>query len=184
MLIGFTGAQSTGKSTLLQAMVEDDEYRKCSFVKEVTRKVAGKGLNINDAGDNVTQLFILSEHLYNHHTAEDCMVLDRCIIDGYIYTRWLYEQGKIDDWVYVYACQLHDILIKKLDLVLYTDPADVQLVDDGVRSVDIEFRNDIIRLYDEYLNTRCHSVKIVKLTGDVPTRLNTIKQSINNLKNE
>ena len=86
--------------------------------------------------------------------------------------------------MYVYACQLHDILIKKLDLVLYTDPADVQLVDDGVRSIDIEFRNDIIRLYDEYLNTKCHSVKIVTLTGDVPTRLNTIKQSINNLKNE
>ena len=178
MLIGFTGAQSTGKSTLLEAMCCDEHYRKCSFVKEVTRKVAGKGLNINDAGDDVTQLFILSEHLYNHHSDEECMILDRCIIDGYIYTRWLYEQQKVSEWVYVHACKLHDILVKKLDVVFYTEPEDVKLVDDGTRSTNVDFRNDIIRLYDEYLNTRHHVFKIIRLKGDVASRMSTIKKSL------
>ena len=182
MLISFTGAQCTGKSTLLEQMVHDKHYRKCSFVKEVTRKVARKGCRINDAGGDVTQLFILSEHLHNHYSVDKCMIMDRCIIDGYIYTRWLHEHNKVSDWVYVYACQLHDILIKKLDLVFYTDPRDVDLVDDGVRSMKTEFRDDIIRLYDEYINTRTTSKGIVVLSGDVRTRLDTIKTTIDNLK--
>ena len=71
MLISFTGAQSTGKSTLLDLMARDEHFRKCSFVKEVTRKVARRGLNINAHGNDMTQLFILSEHLYNHHAEEN-----------------------------------------------------------------------------------------------------------------
>ena len=181
MLIGFTGAQSTGKSTLLNEMVHDEYFRKCSFVKEVTRKVASKGLKINDAGDDITQLFILSEHLYNHHADEKCMVLDRCIIDGYIYTRWLHEQGKVSEWVYKYACHLHDRLLPRLDVVLYTDPRDVELVDDGTRSVNKQFRDDIVALYDDYINTRHMHVNLVKLSGDVDTRMQTIKDTLNNL---
>jgi len=183
MLIGFTGAQSTGKSTLLNEMVHDKHFRKCSFVKEVTRKVAGKGLRINDHGDDTTQLFILSEHLYNHHAEERCMVLDRCIIDGYIYTRWLHKQGSVSDWVYKYACKLHDLLISRLDVVFYTHPVDVPLTNDGVRSVDIDFRNDIIDLYDEYISTRHTNAKtqLITLRGDVHARMKQIKQTLNNL---
>lgn len=181
MLIGFTGAQSTGKSTLLNQMTRDEHFRKCSFVKEVTRKVASKGLNINAHGNDTTQLFILSEHLYNHHAEEKCMVLDRCIIDGYIYTRWLFEQGSVSEWVYKHACMLHDLLIKRLDVVFYTHPGDVPLEDDGVRSVDKQFRDDIIRLYDNYINTRHIHPEFVVLKGDVNTRLQTIKNTLKNL---
>ena len=181
MLISFTGAQSTGKSTLLNQMVCDEYFRKCSFVKEVTRKVASRGLNINTHGNDTTQLFILSEHLYNHHVEDKCMVLDRCIIDGYIYTKWLYEQGSISEWVYKYCCQLHTLLINRLDVVFYTHPDDVPLEDDGVRSVDVQFRNDIINSYNEYIETRNIKPEFVVLRGDVNTRLRSIKDTLKNL---
>ena len=181
MLIGFTSAQSTGKSTLLNRMARDEYFRKCSFVKEVTRKVASKGLNINAHGDDTTQLFILSEHLYNHHAEEKCMVLDRCIIDGYIYTRWLFEQGSVSEWVYKHACQLYNLLVKRLDVVFYTHPDDVPLEDDGVRSVDTQFRNDIIQLYNDHIHTRQMPTEFVVLKGDVNTRMNTIKNTLKNL---
>ena len=181
MLIGFTGAQSTGKSTLLDLMTRDEYFRKCSFVKEVTRKVAKKGLNINAHGNDTTQLFILSEHLYNHHAQEKCMVLDRCIIDGYIYTRWLFEQGSVSEWVYKHACRLHDLLIKRLDVVFYTHPDDVPLEDDGVRSVNTQFRDDIIQLYNDYMRTRQTQTDFVVLRGDVNTRMQTIKNTLKNL---
>ena len=62
MLISFTGAQSTGKTTLL------NEFKKLNldnwnYVDEVTRKVGRMGHVINEHGDNITQLFILKEHL-------------------------------------------------------------------------------------------------------------------------
>lgn len=180
MLISFTGAQSTGKSTLLRHMYRSNELRKCSFIKEVTRKVAAQGLDINDAGDNMTQLFILSEHLHNHHL-DGCVVLDRCIIDGYIYTKWLYEQNKVEGWVLKYAWDLHNALIDKLDIIFYPEPGDVQLVDDGERSTCEKFRNDIIKMYDTYLehNSRVRD-KLTRLSGTVEQRMVQIKQTLNN----
>ena len=185
MLIGFTGAQSTGKSTLLKQMSIDDSFRKCSFVKEVTRKVAARGLDINDQGTTLTQLFILNEHLNNHTLHEKCTVLDRCIIDGYIYTKYLHETKRVDDWVLEYATHLRNYIASRIDVLLYTDPEDVKLVDDGVRSVDQQFRTRIIELYDEFLSDEklllniMPVTKIVKLSGDVSQRMNQIKQSIN-----
>ena len=100
MLIGFTGAQCTGKTTLLNLLKEDlcgNKFKKASdgvyrdewnFVPEVTRKVMREGLSINEDGDNLTQLFILKEHLQNHVVASsEKWILDRCILDGYVFTK-------------------------------------------------------------------------------------------------
>lgn len=180
MLISFTGAQSSGKTTLLEKMVNDAQYRKCSFVKEVTRKVRRMGLNINELGDNETQLFILSEHLYNHHLV-GCNVLDRCIVDGWVYTKYLTGKGKVDNWVFEYADNLLNSLIQKLDIIFYTDPDDVPLIDDNIRSVNLEFRNDIINIYNNLLErSDVVASKITKLSGSVSTRLKTISQTIKN----
>ena len=185
MLIGFTGAQSTGKSTLLEQMSIDDAFRKCSFVKEVTRKVASKGLDINDRGSTLTQLFIMNEHLNNHTLTENCTVLDRCVIDGYISTKYLHETKRVDDWVLDYATHLRNFIASRIDVLLYTDPGDVKLVDDGVRSVNKQFRQRIIQLYDDFLSDDqlianiMPVTKIVRLSGDVSSRMEQIKQSIN-----
>ena len=184
MLIGFTGPQSSGKSTLLQSMHTSDKFRKCSFVKEVTRKVASKGLAINQSGDNLTQLHILNEHLNNHTHNGECTVLDRCIIDGYIYTDYLHSIGLVDSWVLDYAGKLLSLLGPQLSVVLYTDPADVNLVDDGVRSTDSSFRNTIIEMFDDFISDTAllqkviPNANVVKLSGDVNTRLRLIEQSI------
>lgn len=180
MLISFTGAQCTGKSTLLNRMLADSKFRKCTFIKEVTRKVAAQGIKINADGDNITQLFILSEHLHNHYLP-GCVVLDRCILDGYIYTKWLNQNGKVDDWVMEHATKLHDILVDKLDVIFYTNPIDVDLVSDGQRSVDVKFRDDIINMYGTYFDSHPDVYnKTETLTGSVEQRMkqifNTFKQ--------
>jgi nicotinamide riboside kinase len=186
MLISFTGPQSSGKSTLLQKMRVCDQYRKCSFVEEVTRKVASKGKLINESGDDITQLFILNEHLQNHMIIEKCTVLDRCIIDGYLYTCHLNNIGRVSSWVVDYSRKLLGLLGAKLTTVFYPDPADVKLVDDGVRSTDTQFRNSIIELYNKFLSDHdllrsvLPNAEIIKLTGDVDTRMKRINESIYN----
>lgn len=180
MLISFTGAQCTGKSTLLRKMFHDEKYRKCTFIKEVTRKVASKGHMINDSGDDITQLMILNEHL-NNHMLTGCTVLDRCILDGLIYTHWLHKQGKVSRWVVDYAEELHRILVTKLDVIFYTSPDGIDLVDDGQRSVDTQFRNDIIDMYNNYFELKPEiTEKTIVLTGDVETRYKQIKQIFKN----
>ena len=205
MLISFTGAQCTGKTTLLKECKKtlcgkkwlkdnkDGTYRdQWNFVDEVTRKVMREdGLNINEDGDNLTQLFILKEHLQNHvvPTGEK-WVLDRCILDGYVYTRWLWEQGSVEKWVLEYAGCLLSMLGKRLDVILYTEPDDIPIEDDGERSIDKGFRDDIISIYEEVIKCSVSTPgrdtwrkKLVRLSGSVDERMNTINTSIQTLLN-
>jgi deoxyadenosine/deoxycytidine kinase len=66
MIITFCGTQSVGKSTLLSALQKDERYKEWMFEPEITRSLKEKfGLNINESGDSITQLFVLNSHLEN-----------------------------------------------------------------------------------------------------------------------
>ena len=156
-------------------------FRKFHCVPEVTRKVKReRNLDINEEGDNITQLFIMREHLHNHYLRGNAL-LDRCIVDGMVYTEFLFNEKKVDRWVYVYTRQLFDLLIPRLDVIFYTDPKDVPLEDDGERSVDVSFRNDIISCMESYLNSDTCKDKVVVLSGSVEERMKTILQTMKNL---
>jgi len=186
MLVGFTGAQCTGKTTLLKLLknepMKDGVYvygDKWGFVDEVTRKVMKQGHSINRDGDDITQLFILNEHLRNHTTGVD-MVLDRCILDGYVYSSVLSNMGKVSEWVTSYACELLNLLVPKLDIIFYTSPEDVPLVDDGVRSLNREFRQDVIDRYEELFAKDYYWMdKVTRLDGNIEDRMETILNKIN-----
>lgn len=182
MLVGFTGAQCTGKTTLLSKCKR--YFPEWEFVDEVTRKVAREGHDINTDGSNMTQLHILKEHLDNHTTTKNT-ILDRCILDGYVYTKWFVKQGIVDSWIGDYARNLLSYLGNRLDVILYTCPDDIPLQDDGVRSTDLQFRNDIIDLYNEVLESpvslpgkNTWRSKVVRLTGTVDERMKQILESI------
>lgn len=176
MVISFTGAQSTGKSTLL------NECKKLnlpvSYVDEVTRYVKRTyNVPINEHAGDVTQLLILNQHLTNLFIAGD-VIMDRCIIDGLVYTQWLYRNDKVSAWVHDYAWHLFSILLPKVDLVFYCS-ADFDLVDDGERSTDAKFRNDIIASMEDKVQYYCKPDQLVTLSGTVEQRMQTIKQTLN-----
>lgn len=184
MIIGFTGAQSTGKTTLLNACKEiyKDEF---AFIDEVTRAVQREyNVSINEDGTDITQLLIINRHIENmmktHDTSKRGLMLDRCIVDGLVYTGYLALEGKVSKWVLNYAKNVLNILVPRMHKIFYTDPVDVKLIDDGVRSVDLDFREKIIHifdivfeLYDEQLMN-----KVVRLKGTVEERLEQIKMTL------
>lgn len=178
MLVSFTGSQSSGKTTLLKKAMRDPDFRKWNFVPEVTRVVKRRGFNINELGNNETQLFILSEHLNNHHIKSDT-ILDRCIVDGWVYTMYLEETGKVDKWVAEYSRRLYLLLKDKLDIIFYTDH-NIPLEDDGERSTDKSFRDSIVNKFQNTINSLTIRDKVVRLEGDVQTRYNIFKESILN----
>lgn len=182
MLIGFTGAQCTGKSTLLARCSElkhaDEVFHKFNFVEEVTRKVKRDGHKINLDGNDITQLMILNEHLNNHTLKQDTL-LDRCILDGYVYTSCLARMGKVSEWITTYACNLLNLLIDNIDVIFYTQPEDVPLVADGTRSVDLNFRQDIINRYEDLFAQDYYWMdKVVRLSGTIEDRMETILETI------
>ena len=175
MKIAFTGAQSTGKTTLLKELKRDSELSlKYDFRDEITRRMQKKGLSINEGGNDITQLLIMNSHIKN--TLIDNVIMDRCVLDGLVYTDWMYGKKKVEQWVIEYAENVFNLLIDRYDHIFYLTP-EFDIEDDGVRSTDIDFRNEIVDLFDHYI--KLYKIPVIKLTGTVEQRLNKIKETIN-----
>ena len=174
MLISFSGAQSTGKSTLLNLWQE--AVPEWSYVPEVTRLVRREyNLPINEDGNDLTQTMIMGEHLHNAFIKRDKhAILDRCSLDGLVYTHWLCDRGSVSMGTYSHARYVFDNTIEKYDLIIYTSPEDVPVVDDGERSINIKFREEIIDLFEQYLKS-VPEQKVLRVRGDVEERTRQIK---------
>jgi len=189
MIISFTGAQSTGKTTLLKKLVEKNGSYPFEFVPEVTRLVMRDyEVPINEDGDDLTQMLIMTEHirnLYRNKTDRFIrgihQVYDRCAIDGIVYSHYLLEQQKISRATFDACDLIYKKLKNKYDIIFYTSEKDVNLVDDGERSVNKNFRDSIISLFNLYLNSNNRGdYKLVILEGSVEERLETIKRTLAN----
>lgn len=183
-LISFSGAQCTGKTTLLEKckLEYDGVY---SFVPEVTRLVKREfGVAINDAGSGLTQCLILNKHLenyFNYIQNDKTCVMDRCIWDGWVYTNYLVNSNKIDSAYRDMSALLFTELISKIDTIFYTDPGDIELQDDGVRSTSVEFRNKIIEMFEQSYSFISNFTNVIRLKGTVEERYSVIQNTLNNL---
>ena len=175
MKIAFTGAHSTGKTTLLNELKGDKDFSlEYTFIDEITRRMTKKGLQINEAGNDMTQLLIMNSHVSN--ILKSNSVMDRCALDGVVYTRYMYEQGKISDWVMDFAEKVHEKIIDKYDYIFYLTP-EFGIEDDGVRSVNEGFQKRVATLFEDYI-LQCE-IPVTHITGSVQERVKQIKEKIN-----
>lgn len=173
MKISFTGTHSTGKTTLLNNLKNDPDFSEFKFHDEITRSIQSYGIDINEKGNNLTQLLILDTHIRN--LLYPLFVTDRCILDGVVYTEWLYNNLKVDEWVYNYSKNLFKYLIGQYDIIFYLKP-EFDLVDDGVRSSSIEFQKEIYNIFEKYITE--YNINVISITGTVEQRINQIKNHI------
>jgi nicotinamide riboside kinase len=189
MLVSFTGAGSTGKTTLINKLKECKGAENFVFVDDTTRNVKIAPIN-NDADDyNQTQIEIAMIHQGNiwyyeslHDRRRDSnptMILPRCALDGAIYTEYFFRKGKVNAHNRALAWQIWSDVRDKYDVIFYPDPADVPLTNDGVRSMDPEFRNEIIKLYKPFLRSSGAAYnKFVILSGSIEERLEKVKKRL------
>lgn len=178
MIISFTGAQSTGKTTLLNSIKDFNPY--LDSIDEVTRRIKREyNLPINEDGGDITQTMIMSDHIANIFRKYDSdVIFDRCALDGVVYTQWLYNKGKVSKEVLQWAKKIYNTLIDKYDAIFVTSPEDVPLVDDGERSVDIDFREEIIDIFNMYIDDikiYSREVNLFVVEGSVEERMKYIK---------
>lgn len=183
MIISFSGAQSTGKTTLLKHL--QAKNKDIVFVPEVTRLVKRQyNLPINEDGTDLTQKIICAEHLKNAYSVDHQkanVILDRCSLDGWVYSSWLYKKKKISASTLSFSEETFHDTQAKYDAIFYTSPDDLVVEDDGERSIDIDFRNDIIKLFD-LLKTQ-YTGNLITLRGTVEERLQAIQNTLKNITN-
>ena len=178
MIISFTGAQSTGKTTLLNELKKWKGFEDYVFIDELTRNVSKLGMNINEEGDDATQTAIMNAHIENLRKGDN-LILDRCSLDGVVYTHYLYLHGKVSRDTFDYARQVFLETCLRYDKIFYLKP-EFSIVDDGVRSSSVQFRDEIASIFERYIaefNLKKHN--IVELSGSVEERLEAIKKVMN-----
>lgn len=180
MRIGISGAQSVGKTTLLNALRSEKCFKDYSIRNEVTRTVRSYGININEAGSDTSQLLIMKEHIYNVYMFDN-MLTDRTALDGIVYTHWLYREprNQVTDACFEECKSIFSKLIGSYDYLFYIAP-EFPIEDDGIRSASEQWQNEIVNEFESYIED--YNVPVTRLSGSVRERVNTILKTIGEIE--
>ena len=129
--------------------------------------VQSSTIKINEDGDDLTQLLTLNVHVNN--IVYNNFVSDRSIIDAVCYTHYLYSEDKVSEWVMTYATNVMKQIVFLYDRIYYL-PNELAIKDDGVRSNSETFRDDIVELFEYYIEE--YNLPVIKLQGTVAERTN------------
>lgn len=167
--IALVGASSTGKTTVYELLKH--QLPKYEYINESTRTVGSYGFPINEKGTDATQLAISSFHLeallqpYN-------LILDRCYMDLLVYSKFM---PKLSEKTYNYISDTWKRVKDEYTHYIYF-PIEFESVDDGVRSVNEEWRKQVDEEFQKQLKTVREPYLIV--TGSPMERRNQILEFI------
>lgn len=168
--IGIAGAQSVGKTTLLNALRSERFFRSFTICDEVTRRVKSYGFSINEEGNNLTQRLIMQEHIVNVFMY-DGMITDRTALDGLIYSVYLFKKKKIDAETMKFVNSVYRKVVPMYDYLFYIEP-EFDVEDDGERSTDLQFRDEIVTLFEQFIAKE--KLPVIRVKGSVRERVNTV----------
>ena len=172
--IVFVGAQSTGKTTILKKFEEDGTN--LPIITEIVRNLAKEGVKINKDGDADSQVKIFDA--YEEALAKNEFISDRGLLDVVAYTVYLAREGKVStDFADDQLKLLHRFVNSNRDIIYCYFPIEFDVVDDGVRDLDEDFRKTI----DENILSllAAFNIQFVVVSGDVEERYAKVKKLIN-----
>tara|TARA_R110000803_G_scaffold188545_1_gene250984 strand:- start:376 stop:906 length:531 start_codon:yes stop_codon:yes gene_type:complete len=175
MRIGFTGTMSVGKTTLVNALKELPEFKDYEFKTERSKYLRDLGIPLNTDSTLKGQIIFLAERC--SELFQDNIITDRTLIDVMAFT----SLAKTIPLTYnaLYEALASKIL-KEYDYIFYISPDGVDIEDNGVRTTDPEYRDqvnyairDIITKYQGYIQN------LIVLNGSVEERVQQVKQALN-----
>jgi nicotinamide riboside kinase len=172
MKIGFCGTMSVGKTTLVNALKELPEFAGYEFKTERSKYLRDLGIPLNTDSTLKGQIIFFAERS-SELFVED-MITDRTIIDVMAFTRLAQSIP------YFMADALNDAvshLIREYDYIFYVSPEGVELEDNGVRTIDAQYRNEVDKeIQNLILRHRPKLRNYTVLSGTTEERIEKIKQ--------
>jgi nicotinamide riboside kinase len=174
MKIGFCGTMSVGKTTLVNALKELPEFKEYEFRTERSKYLRDLGIPLNTDSTVKGQFVFLAERA--SELFHDNIITDRTVIDVMAFTRLA---KSIPYYIADEICQSASHLIREYDYIFYVSPKGVEIEDNGVRTTDAEYRNEVDKEIRQILNKYSQrNQRIVKLKGSTEERIEKIKQTL------
>jgi nicotinamide riboside kinase len=170
MKVAISGAHSQGKTTLVKYLQDSHLLNDFTFKTSLTRGLQEAGFNINEDGDEVTQLTIMTKHLQRLNESGN-IIYDRCALDGYAYSMALVKDLKILSAIR----ELFYAMVDRYDIIFYVVP-ELPLVEDGQRTVNRDFFESVVQSFQAIIQS--YKLPVIKLSGTVEQRAKQVISSI------
>ena len=147
MKIGLTGTMSVGKTTLVKALSEIEQFKGYTCTTERSQYLSSLGIPLNHATTIEGQTIFLAERVTE--LMQDCLITDRTIIDVMAFTHCAKRVSYIDGDAFAdYASRF----VRQYDYIFYISPEGMDIEDNGVRETDATYRAEIDKEIKKLLN--------------------------------
>jgi len=168
MKIGLCGTISVGKTTLVNALKQLDQFKDYETATERSKYLRDQGISLNTDSTLKGQLVFAAER--SIELMKPNIITDRTIYDVCAFTLSAKSIGWFE------KRQFTDLLMSlrdEYDVIIYVSPEGVEIEDNGVRTTDAEYRKNIDITIQEML-IEYPPKKLIKISGSTEERINTI----------
>ena len=174
MKIGLCGTMSVGKTTLVNALKELDQFKDYEFATERSEYLMNLGIPLNTDSTLKGQTVFLAERCAE--LMRDNIITDRTILDVIAFTNSAKSIDYKDKEIFEqYAIEF----LREYDYIFYISPEGIAIEDNGVRETDEYYRDvidfSITTLIKRY-GHRINNIEVIK--GSTEKRIEQILKFI------
>jgi nicotinamide riboside kinase len=172
MKIGLCGTVSVGKTTLVNALKEVEQFKDYEFATERSKYLRDQGIALNTDSTLKGQIVFAAERALE--LMKENIITDRTIYDVMAFT---FSAESILDVEKREFANLVSRFAREYDVVIYVSPEGVEIEDNGVRTIDAKYRDSIDNAIKLMLN-EWPPIKLIEIKGTTEERIETIKGAL------
>ena len=174
MKIGLCGTMSVGKTTLVNTLKEDLDFKNYIFRTERSKYLSSIGIPLNTDSTLKGQLVFAAERAAELMLPN--IITDRTIIDVMAFCELSKSMNEAEKQ-HINGVLWH--LIKEYDIIFHIDDLSVLIEDNGVRETNKEYRLAIHKKISSILGMhKWMPGKVVKISGTTKERISKIKSTL------
>lgn len=171
MKIGLCGTVSVGKTTLVRALKQLDQFKDYEIATERSKYLRDQGIALNVDSTLKGQLVFAAER--SIELMKPNIITDRTIYDVCAFTL---SANSIDWTEKRYFVELLMSLRNEYDVIIYVSPEGVNIEDNGVRETDTNYRDKIDYIIKEMLE-EYKPKNLISIKGSTEERITQILNS-------